>query len=732
MCMSIADAELKMPDPPKDIDSWWRSNQKQKSTLTEFQDDNLVEKLSSGLYGGLPLEGPVALAFCSLLRRLDWQFEPRELAGAMLHFPEQFGVNELRTILFRLGFEAIELKSSGEKLSEIPDTSLILDKRGGIFLRSALDDEDTSLIDLETKKHVSPSRWQSYTCLVFSKQDLTAPKVANKSWLGDASARFAPEIRNLLFLMLASNTIVIIASLSTIKIFDTVLPSRALDTLIGVCAGLAILLALEFRLRQIRAHLIARMAGRIEYLLGTALFSKLVGMPLTMLTANSVNDQVGRLKQFETVRDFFSGPVVAVLLELPFTFLLLGIVFYISPVLGLMTFGLISLYLLITIIMYPKLKRASRLMAAAHQDHAKFLLETFEHRSQIARMGIGAIWRQRLRPKTRRLVEARANLDTINRTFSTLAGSTTPLCAAITILIGAGMVIEGTISGGQLIGVTMLSSRLFAPIQQAAISLVRAPELANLFRQVDSMMQIDTGEKTHHRAVSRSIEPTIVFDNVSMRYPKTQNPALSGISFSVEAGELIAITGHSGAGKSSLLRVILGLYPIQAGTIGLGQINLNQLARNEITKNVAYVGDRPILIHGTIAQNLLILTPGRNIEDLINITKELGILDWIEELPDGFKTRLDHDQLARIPPGIQALLSTAQALLSNPPILLLDETMSGLTPENEQKLLKVILARRGSLTTLIVTQRPSHHKLCDRVFSMNKGRIEISSPNQQP
>lgn len=724
--MTTVDANFSTANSPSLARVVWRSNEKLGHAGMALDEDKLHEKLASGRYGGIPLDGPYVAALSGLLTRLAWTFDARELASAMFHFPEKFDLLELKVVLYRLGYEAVEQARKGCDLQSLPNTALILTADRRLCLIQEATEKERQLIDLDTREIIAIKPKSNYECLLFDIVDKAEHRRATRSWLSDTWVRFQPEIRLLLGLMLASNVIVILASLSTIKIFDTVLPSRALDTLLGIMIGLAGLILLEFRIRQIRAHLVARVAGRIEYLLGTALFSKLISMPLSMLTANSINDQVGRLKQFETVRDFFNGPVVAVVFELPFAFLLLGIIFYIDTTLGFLSLALMCVYFLITAIMFPKLKRANKQMAAAQQDHAKFLLETLEHREQIFRMGIGDIWQNRLRPKTRRLVTARSKLELVTRVFSTIAGSTTPLGASTTIFVGAGMVIEGHITGGQLIGVTMLSSRLFAPIQQTAICLVRGPELANLFRQIDAMMRIETEAAQERVELTRKIEPSVVFEGVSMRYPKAQNTAISGVTLKVQVGEIVAITGHSGAGKSSLLRLILALYPIQLGSIQLGGININQLNRSEISRNVAYVGDSPTLIHGTISQNLLLSTPDISHDDLIRVTTELGIRDWIENLPQGFQTRLNHEQMTHIPPGVKTLLSVAQALLRDPPILLLDEALSGLPPENETLLLSALMKRRGRKTTLVVTQRPSHHRKFDRVINMVNGRIETN------
>lgn len=691
----------------------------------KFHLDSLLEDLAAGRYGGLPLPEPAISALALLLQRLDWAFDARKISAAVPHFPVQFGAQEIETVLYRLGFASTRQRRRGTEVLSLPDTALVIAPDGALYLPGRSETGQPTLTSPDTGREITVRRRTPYDCILFTRrEDPTGPAPPDiESWFGTTWRRFTPEIRVLVALMFASNVLVILASLSTVKIFDTVLPSSAVDTLAALMLGLFGLFLLELRLRKIRAAVVARIAGRIEYLLGTALFSKLISLPLIMLTTAPINDQVTRLKQFETVRDFFNGPFVAIVLELPFVLILFAIIFALNVPLGLLTLGLVCTYAVLGMIMVPRLLRASRAMVRAKRAHVEFLLETVEHRQQIAQMGIGALWRDRLRPKTEALAAARRDADRVTRLFTTLAGAATPLSTGMIIVFGASMAIEGNVTGGELIGITILSTRLLSPVQQAAIAAVRGPELLSLFRQIDAMMRLDPNTRQTGNRIRADQNLTITLEGVGMRYPKAHAPALQGINLTLDAGEFVIIEGPSGAGKTTLLRVISGLYSVQIGTVRLAGANIDQFTRADLTRTIASAGDRSTQIHGTIAQNLLLARPELTRRDLEAITEELGVRAAIEALPDGFDTRLDYMRLSELPPGFKDLLSLAQVLLRGAPIILLDEALAALPPEYETLAIEALERRKGQSTIILVSQRPSHRRSADKIVSLSGGQI---------
>ena len=692
--------------------------------MRAFLYDALEEGMASGKFGGLPISGNVPAALIEMLRRLRWNVSIRVFAGAMPHFPVNFGIDELRAVLQRLGFTSQLRSIRGRDLDQLPPSSLVVGPEGGLRFIVRLKNGRLRLRDPEGGRDKWIWRRSTYKCLVVESESMRGrERPVREGWIGSVWRRFTPEIRTLFAITLLSNTLVVLASLSIGFIFDAVLPAKALDTLIALMLGLGGLFLLDLRLRRIRARIVGHISGRLEYIVGSALFSKLLELPLEMLTATSISDQISRLKQFETVRNFFSGPFVAVFFELPFVAILAGVILALNVPIGFLAIGLVAVYALIGALIFPRLTRVSASLAWDRNEHMRFVLETLSQRIQIARRGLAPMWCERLKVRSQRLARSQASADVATQFLNSLAGSITPLIAGCIIIFGASQVIKGAISGGTLIAITILMWRLLAPVQQAFLVAAKVPEVLSLFRQINAMMKIEGERRGAATHVQRRLEPQITFDSVVLRYPQTFAPALVGVSAQIEQGEFVAVTGPSGSGKSTILHAAMGLYRPLAGGIYLDDVNIGQLTRKELSANVAYVSNQPLLFYGTIRQNLLIAAPESSFEDLCRIADELGFLKTIEALPLGFDQRLDHATQARVTPGFRRQLVIAQAMLRNTGVLLLDEPEAGLSPEDEASLIAAILSRRGRVTCLVVTQRPSLMRRADRVMTMNAGRL---------
>ncbi len=698
----------------------------------EFLFDNIAEGLTSGRFGGTALVGNLPSALLALLAQMGWDPDVRALAGAMPHVPEAFDVTQFRAVMERLGYTSRGRLALGAEVVHVASRTLVLTPKGEVRLivPGMNGGHVVRCPFLGEEKPLRPSK--KYQIMTFTAQGRGRDQDGKEAWTARLWRRFSREISLLIGLIFLSNMLVIATSLWIMAVFDTAIPAKAPDTLGMFAVGLAGLLALDVWIRRIRAKIIAGISGRLEFILGTALFSKLMSFPVSMLTSASISDQISRLKQFETVRDFFNGPVVAVLLEVPFLLLLLFAIGFISPMLAAISFGFVSLFAVAVVLLYPRISRASKTLSRHRTEHLRLILETLGRRSQIAAMGLSDVWSKRIATSAAQSVDARMAMERHNRILSTLTTAATPLSGGTVLLCGAALVIEGQITGGQLVAVTILVWRLLAPVQQALLVAVRTPELGMLLKQIDALMRIDPNMNAPRSGLVKHLEPRVDVENLVVRYPRAATPALAGVSLQVPAGHMVVVDGPSGGGKSTLLRAIAGQYPAQSGSVQVGGTNIQQIAPQDLAEKIGYITNQSLVFHGTVAQNLFLAAPEARLVELHDIARELGILDQILALPEGFDTRLNHAQQARMTGGLRTMIAAAQVLLRRPGIILFDAPSSPLRPEQESRLIAAFQARRATTTVFLVSANPTVAQSADVRLVLAGGRIQSLTSPQVP
>ena len=271
--------------------------------------------------------------------------------------------------------------------------------------------------------------------------------------------------------------------------------------------------------------------------------------------------------------------------------------------------------------------------------------------------------------------------------------------------------------------------RVLAPRQLAFRSATRLGQVRTGSRQINQLMQL-TPERDPNRPVTqqRIFHGAVKFDRVSVRYNANANPALLGVSFAIEPGEILAITGPSGSGKSTILKLVAGLVQLQAGNVMVDGLDIRQLDPGELRRSIAYVPQRRVLFHGTVAQNLRFADPTASDEVIEQACRDADVLDEINAMAQGMDTRFGDHNIGKLPGGFQQLMVLARAYVRRAPLLLLDEPASNLDNDGDAALMKMLKKLRGLTTIIMVTHRPSHMRLADRRMYLDRGRVMLSGP----
>ncbi len=689
----------------------------------------LRDGLREGRFGGIALSGDAPECLITLLDRLAWPLAPAQLAQSMPHFPLSYGLTELRETLARLGYESTSAQFTAGGVQDKHLPAVVVDPNGGIALVETVPGADARAIDPQTGAP-RPIDWSEPLTVVSFRQASTVADTAGprKSWFREMLRRFRREILVLLGVTFAINCMVLAVSFAVMAIYDKVIPAGALDTMLAIAIGIGVALVVELSFRRLKARMIGHVSGRLEYLLGTAIFRKLMSFPLEMVTSTPIGAQLARLRQFEVVRDMFAGPFATIGLEIPFIFMFAGALFIIGGPLGFAPLGLVVVYLLVGALLLPVVKRHNETANKLRSEQYQTLLEMVSNIRILRSNACDEVWLDRLEVKTDEMIAAKMRASFSKRVLTAISASAIPIAGGLMVVLGAMMVIAGNLTVGALVGSMILVWRVLAPIQQAFLTLSRYTEMIQMAGQIDSMMRIKVDEGIADGPVARRFSGAIAADRLSYRFPRATDPAIAGATLEIEPGELIAVTGSSGSGKSTFLKLLLGTLRPLAGSVSVDRINIRQLGPSERHATFAYVAQIPEFFHGTIAQNLRLSAPDASRESLRRVCAEIGILRAIESLPEGFDTLLDHARQESLPQGFRQALAVAQALLRRPKILLLDEPAKNLDPAIEQAFLQVIGRRRGGTTIIMVTHRPSHINIADKVLRIERGQVVDFSP----
>ncbi len=537
------------------------------------------------------------------------------------------------------------------------------------------------------------------------------------SWFRALMQRFHGTIGHIFLAGLVLNMIGLATPLFIMLVYDRVISSHAINVLPFLALGVALAIAAEWVLRHVRSKSLSWLGGRLDNIVSNWIFQHLLNLSPSYIEWASVPSQVARIKTFESIRDFFSGSVFMSVLELPFMIIALLVIGVIAGPLVLVPIFASVLYMVLFYAIWRKVRVVIRNAAKASSARQQFSLETFEKAEAIRANGLGALWSAKFRELSGREALAQFQLGWLGVIGETLANTLTILSAVAVIGIGVHLVWAGTMSTGALVATMILVWRVLGPFYSLCTMIPRLEQLRNSVRQVNTLMDIDTEEATS-RGLARPgrLNGRFDFKNVSLRYSPNDQPVFSNLSFHANPGDIVAITGENGSGKTSLLKLIKGMYPPSAGQVHVDGFDIRQLNPHDLRRHIAYIPQSLDFFRGTVAENLRFGNPLASDGEIQQALGQAGVLGDIMALPEGLKTMLCDDNGINLSSSLSLRLSMVRAYLQEAPIMLIDELPNSLLTEEAGRFLyDSILRNRGNQTVFIVTYREDFLRMANTI-----------------
>ncbi|MBF0272897.1 MAG: peptidase domain-containing ABC transporter [Magnetococcales bacterium] len=667
-----------------------------------------------------------------LLHAVGYRGDLRHVAESLPHFAESLDLTGLRNVMANLTFQSHELRINQKQIDpRLMPCLFVPDQQGAMVLYEQTGDM-LLIFDGSTGKVGKIPPMDLVGSVFFFKifdHEMMSLEQNRLGWLRMITNRFRRYFYFVVALTCAITVLQVAPPLYSMAVYDRVIGSHSMQTLAYLVIGVLLALGFDWVLRVMRARMLMHVGAHMDSIVSSAIFLRILSLVPSYTERAPIGSQVARVKDFDTVREFFTGPLALVFLEMPFTVIFLVVMASLAGTLAFIPGITALLFVVLWFVMSPLVENEGARARRSRAKQQEFTVEILNKIRAIKYLGAEEMWFDRYRELSAETSMQNFHSSLITAAVNTVAQLLVVGSGLITVSIGVLRVLAAEMTVGGLVASMILVWRILAPLQSIFFAMTRMEQIRSSIKQIDGLMNVKPEFEAYAPIEPiKSFEGAISFVRVSLRYTNEAEPALMGVSFEVKPGEVVVIVGSNGSGKSTIIKLIAGLYLPQAGSIRIDGQDLRQMNPIELRHAVAYVPQKCDLYHGTIAQNLRLAHATATMEELENACRMSGVLEDIRALPRGFDTRIGDNDAGQLASSTVQKISLARAYLKPSQILLFDEPASALDWEGDQAFQKAVQQLRGKSTIFIVTHRPSHMRLADQLFFFDQGYLKLSGP----
>lgn len=677
-----------------------------------------------------------------LLEALEWRGDPRHVAESIPHFIDALDLTSFRNILAHLHYESRPLSMNLKRLDPRNLPCLFLPDDGDALVLISVDHDGFQVFDGGRGCYTQiPRKSMKGMALFFSRiEEEDLGMQAKIGWFKTITDRFVPLVYQILGLTFILNLLALATPLFVMAVYDKVVATGSLTTLAYFAIGVGIAILCDAVLRSIRSRILAFVGARLDTLVGNSVFHKILFLTPAFTERAGLGAQVARVKDFENVREFFTGPMALVFFELPFVLIFVIVIAILGGPVAFVPLIMIVLYAILGLLMAPFIRRGVSKGARSGSRKQEFVVEALNNLRAIKYCGAESTWLDRYRDMSAKASLAGYTTAQMSALTNAISHVLMVSSGVATIAFGVFRVFEGEMTVGGLVASMILVWRVLGPLQTGFLSLTRLTQVKSSVNQINNLMNIK-GERQPGQLVRgmRRVDGRVTFSRVSLRYSPEADPALVGVNFDIEPGQVVAVVGGNGSGKSTILKLLIGMYQPQAGGIRIDDMDIRQMDPIELRHSVGYVPQQAQFYYGTIAQNLRLANPTATEEDLHWALDQAGALEDVLALEQGsgkwarsgLDVRIGDSGQSQLPASLLQRLNLARGFVKRSPVMLFDEPGNGLDFESDKLFMQRIGEMKGQTTSFIVTHRPSHLRMADMIVWLDTGHLRAFGPAEQ-
>jgi len=519
------------------------------------------------------------------------------------------------------------------------------------------------------------------------------------------------------------------SSIFIMVVYDRVVPNSAYESLYALTMGMALIIIFDYILKMLKAYFIDYAGEYVDKKIGNSIFDRLLQAP-TIVVTGPVGATANTFKEFDQVRDFFTSATLSLVVDIPFIFLFIFVIYLISGPLAVIPLVAVPVVLLVGIAIQPFLARVSTDIGSHSQEKQSVLVETIGAIESVKVLGGGNLVKERWeKAATEHSASSR-----LSRTLASIAvnaaQSAQQICLVGIVFYGVFLVGEGVVSMGAMVAAVLLSSRTLAPLAQIANLFGRFNNARTSYQRLSQFMQDTQPEEDKQQqnaTIRRSNLGGLELREVSFRYPDKEIDTLDKINLNIEEGEKVAILGRNGSGKTTLIKLATGLFSATDGLVLYDGVDAKQIHNEDLSRSIGIVLQDVQLFSGSIIENITMGRGDISKDEIVEASKISGLDDFLGKMPGGYELILQ-DKGNGLSGGQKQAIAITRAIVHKPSHFIFDEPTSAMDMNSEQLFIENFKSVASNATVLLVSHRMPLLNLVDRVIVMNEGRIVEDGP----
>lgn len=663
-------------------------------------------------------------------------------------YPELFSINKAKGLFSRAAAKAGLKSSIVEKpLKQISPLQLpmiiLLSNQEACILDSLSSDKKQAKIIMATEEAVE--QWVDIDVLdneylgfafmikkAFEYNDTHARNLAlkQKHWFWSTIKLSTSIYKDVLYASLLINLFVLASPLFTMNVYDRVVPNNAIETLWVFAIGVCIVYILDTFLKFTRTYLLETAAKKSDIIMSSIIFEKVLNLKMSH-HPNSVGSFSSNLRDFDNIRGFLTNATMTALIDLPFAILFLIVIAYIGGQIVIIPIVTMAIIIFYALIIKSPLQNSIESTHEASAKKSSILIETLNNIETLKTLGaLGQTqwkWEESVGEIAKKSLKSRL----ISSSIPTVTQLLIQLNTVTLIVYGVYLIQEFELSMGGLIAIVILTSRTLAPMGQVAGLLTNYEETKTSYETLNEIISQPSERPDGKKFVQKPVfSGHIEFKDVTFSYPDTDVQVLKKVSFVIKPGENVSIIGRIGSGKSTIQKLILGLYEVDSGQILIDGIDIKQIDPADLRKNLGYVSQDVMLFKGTVKDNIIYRATHTSDFNMIRAATVSGTAEFVKKHPKGYEMPVG-ERGQGLSGGQRQSIGIARAFLLDAPIMLMDEPSNAMDQLSESKLLDNLSVSLKDKTTILITQKMTLLKIVDRVLVMNDGKLIIDAPKQE-